>query len=325
MLAVQMEVTLPQVDASVDSNGVNELAHFAAGFQYCFAKDRSFDDPLRSKSEDSSINIETTNTTPLVPTVSRTDTTDDEDNEASVSTFRLQVTVRGFEMNVMPVIPFCKALKPQKLLFISNSTMILSCEGQPPREGNNLIRIAFFVSILVHELTINLELDFLAGAVFTILHHSATITFIVETTSALFPPSTTNHSTAKANLESLESGDSMGIKKNLKGRKISVQRHISQSRQTGGLGIVICMQQHNFSATRELKEQLSAASKGGGRRSARRSQGGVEGDNDGVDGGMEGTSKMEIKRGYYGGGSGGRGGALHNQRGSASRKKRKHH
>ena len=72
VLAVQMDVTLPQVDASVDSNGVNELAHFAAGLQYCFAKDRSFDDPLRSKSEDSSINIETTNTTPLVPTVSRT-------------------------------------------------------------------------------------------------------------------------------------------------------------------------------------------------------------------------------------------------------------
>jgi ATP-dependent RNA helicase DDX47/RRP3 len=78
-------------------------------------------------------------------------------------------------------------------------------------------------------------------------------------------------------------------------------------------------------ATRELKEQLAAASKGGSRRRKWGSKGSDGADNDGEDGGIEGTVQKEIKKGYYGGGSGGRGGALHNQRGSASRKKRKHH
>jgi ATP-dependent RNA helicase DDX47/RRP3 len=72
-------------------------------------------------------------------------------------------------------------------------------------------------------------------------------------------------------------------------------------------------------ATRELKEQLAAASKGsGGRR--KRKGGDTEED------GLEGVLQKEIKKGYSGGnsgGSGGRGGALHNQRGSASRNKRK--
>jgi ATP-dependent RNA helicase DDX47/RRP3 len=78
-------------------------------------------------------------------------------------------------------------------------------------------------------------------------------------------------------------------------------------------------------ATRELKEQLSAAAKGSGRRRKRGSKGGFGSDNDGDDGGIEGTLQKEIKKGYYGGGSGGRGGAMHNQRGSANRKKRRHH
>jgi hypothetical protein len=163
-------------------------------------------------------------------------------NETPVSTFRLQVTVRGFEVNIIPIIQFCKALETRRLLLISDSTMIVSFEGEPPRQGNNQIRITLFVSILVHDLTINLDLDLCAGAIFTILHHRATIAVIVETTRALFPPSPTNQSTTM-DLES----DSTGIKKSLKGRKILVQRHISQSRQTGGLGFVFCLQQQNFS------------------------------------------------------------------------------
>jgi ATP-dependent RNA helicase DDX47/RRP3 len=58
-------------------------------------------------------------------------------------------------------------------------------------------------------------------------------------------------------------------------------------------------------ATRELKEQL-AASKGG----RRRHRGG-----DGEEDGLENAIKGQLKKGYYAGGSGGRGGGLHNQRG----------
>lgn len=66
-------------------------------------------------------------------------------------------------------------------------------------------------------------------------------------------------------------------------------------------------------ATRELKEQL-AASKGG----RRRNRGGDED-------GYENAIKGQLKKGYYGGGSGGRGGALPNQRGSGRNKKKHRH
>ncbi|KAL3945197.1 MAG: hypothetical protein SGBAC_000735 [Bacillariaceae sp.] len=69
-------------------------------------------------------------------------------------------------------------------------------------------------------------------------------------------------------------------------------------------------------ATRELKEQL-AATKGHGRRKRRNGK-------DGDDDGLEENLHKQIRQGYAGG-SGGRGGALHNQRGSAQRKKRRHH
>lgn len=68
-------------------------------------------------------------------------------------------------------------------------------------------------------------------------------------------------------------------------------------------------------ATRELKEQL-AASKGSGRRKRKARKGDIEDD------GIEGVLQKEIKQGYFAGGSGGRGGALPNQRGSGKRTKK---
>ncbi|CAJ1957254.1 unnamed protein product [Cylindrotheca closterium] len=68
-------------------------------------------------------------------------------------------------------------------------------------------------------------------------------------------------------------------------------------------------------ATRELKEQL-AATKGQGQRKRRTGKG--------DDGGLEESIHKQIRKGYAGG-SGGRGGALHNQRGSGQRKKRRDH
>lgn len=74
-------------------------------------------------------------------------------------------------------------------------------------------------------------------------------------------------------------------------------------------------------ATRELKEQLAASKgdKNGGRRRRRNVSG--EDDEDGDGGNMEDMLRKGLKRGYAGG-SGGRGGALHNQRGSGKRNKK---
>ncbi|KAL7551890.1 hypothetical protein ACHAWF_015429 [Thalassiosira exigua] len=69
-------------------------------------------------------------------------------------------------------------------------------------------------------------------------------------------------------------------------------------------------------ATRELKEQLTT--RDGNRKSRNKRY--DEGDGDG-----ESAIKDEMKRGFYAGGSGGRGGGYHNQRGSGSaRKKQKY-
>ncbi|KAG7352504.1 chorein or VPS13 related protein [Nitzschia inconspicua] len=163
----------------------------------------------------------------------------------SKSTFRSQVTVRGFETNIIPIIPFCKAPEPQQFLAISNSAIIFSFEGEPPKGDSNQIKITLFVSVLVHDLIVNLDLELLTGAIITILHHKDTIGVMTDMTRTLFPSSPTN-ATSSSKLQRFESGDSFGIKKNLKGRKVLVQRHISQSRETGGLAIVFCIQQHNF-------------------------------------------------------------------------------
>jgi ATP-dependent RNA helicase DDX47/RRP3 len=69
-------------------------------------------------------------------------------------------------------------------------------------------------------------------------------------------------------------------------------------------------------ATRELKEQLAARKNSFGRR--KRRTGGME-DDDGADGGeengLQSIIQKQLKKGYAGG-SGGQGGALHNQRGA---------
>lgn len=71
-------------------------------------------------------------------------------------------------------------------------------------------------------------------------------------------------------------------------------------------------------ATRELKEQLAAmGNKGGGRRKRSSEDDGGEGDE------MEKLVQRELKKGYAGG-SGGRGGALPNQRGYAGKQKPNH-
>ena len=69
-------------------------------------------------------------------------------------------------------------------------------------------------------------------------------------------------------------------------------------------------------ATRDLKEQL-ATRDGNGRRRKRGKY--DEGDGDG-----EAAIKNEMRNGFYAGGSGGRGGGYHNQRGSGKAHKKKH-
>lgn len=51
ILGVQVDVTVPKVDVDIDSKSMRSIAHLLSGLQYCLAKDKSFEDPLRSKAE----------------------------------------------------------------------------------------------------------------------------------------------------------------------------------------------------------------------------------------------------------------------------------
>ena len=50
-LACQFDVTIPELDFDIKTTDTRPLAHLASGLQYCFTKDRSFEDPLKALSE----------------------------------------------------------------------------------------------------------------------------------------------------------------------------------------------------------------------------------------------------------------------------------
>jgi hypothetical protein len=157
----------------------------------------------------------------------------------SVSTFRQQVTVRGFQVRIIPVIPFCNAPDPQRLIAPTDSTLIACFEGEPPPPGSSRTKLVFFLSIQVHKLLMNVDFDLLAGMTSTLLFHGDTIHEILDYFSANLSPSATPN----------PDEPSRKIKKNLQGRRVMVRRHVSNSRETGGLAIVFCLQQSEFGIT----------------------------------------------------------------------------
>eukprot|EP00536_Pseudo-nitzschia_multiseries_P001526 jgi/Psemu1/294444/fgenesh1_pm.19_\ len=153
-----------------------------------------------------------------------------------ISTFRFQLTTRGFEVNAVPVIPFCVAPEAQKLFAVAESTLIFSFEGEPPSVGSNKMKITVFLSVLIHQIILNLDFDILAGATSTLLCHKNNIFTIVE----MLGDTTANYQ----NAPSEQNNDK--IKQSMKGRRILAKRHMTQSRETGGLVVIFSLQQRHF-------------------------------------------------------------------------------
>lgn len=162
-----------------------------------------------------------------------------------VSTFRLQLTVRGLSARITPVIPFCDAKQPQQLLAPMEMTMIVCFEGEPPKEPNsNLIKIIFFVSVLIHRLQINCDFDLIAGAASTLLHHSDVVNATVDTALQIFRKGSIGDKKSPGPV--IESNGDMKIRKSLQGRRVLVKRQIARSRETGGFSISFCIQLSEF-------------------------------------------------------------------------------
>jgi hypothetical protein len=164
----------------------------------------------------------------------------------TISTFRVQLTMRGLQIRTVPIIPFCNAPETQQLIAPTDLTMIICFEGEPPELGSNYIKIALFVSIQIHRLLLNIDFDLLASATSTALYHSDVVEATIERAKELIP-SAASPSDVDAN--ALDEGAASKVKKSLRGRRVMVRRHLSQSRETGGLGIVFCLQQSELGIT----------------------------------------------------------------------------
>ncbi len=164
----------------------------------------------------------------------------------SVSTFRLQLTVRGLSARITPVIPFCDAKEPQHLLAPTELTMIICFEGEPPKSPNsNLIKIIFFVSVLIHRLQINCDFDLMAGAASTLLHHADVVDATLDTALRIFRKAVVEDNSTAGPV--MESNGEAKIRKSLQGRRVLVKRQIARSRETGGFSIAFCLQLAEFS------------------------------------------------------------------------------
>ena len=156
----------------------------------------------------------------------------------NVSNCRAQLTMRGFQVNTIPVIPFCDAIEAQRLVSPMDVTMIVCFEGEPPPPGSHLTTMAFFLSIHVYNFGLNIDFDLLAGAASTLLYQYDVVGKTVNRMTELFSALQMVPSQEKAT----ESNSSSQVKKSIKGRKIMVKRHLARSRETGGLSVVFCMQ-----------------------------------------------------------------------------------
>lgn len=169
----------------------------------------------------------------------------------AVSTARLQLTTRGFSIRIVPVIPFCNANPPQQLLQPMEMTVIACFEGEPPESPeSNLIKIVLFVSMQIHRLIINCDLDVIAGAISTLLRHANAIQETAEVVKKLRKPlpridfSLSDHCSVS---QASELGGNAKMKKNLKNRRVLVRKQFERSRETGGLSVSACMQMAEFS------------------------------------------------------------------------------
>lgn len=166
----------------------------------------------------------------------------------AISTFRAQLTVRGYSIRLKPIIPLHTALESEQLLLPSEMTMIVCFEGEPPADGSQegQTKIVLFTSVIAHRFELNIDFDRIASAVGTVSLH---VEKFVETARAcvdLFSGGikgdvSDSEPTKSSNAEGSDPGDSR-IRKTLRGRKVLVHRQLIRSRETGGLVVAACVQ-----------------------------------------------------------------------------------
>lgn len=177
-----------------------------------------------------------------------------------ISTFRCQLTIRGFNVRLSPVIPYCNVEQCQELLAPVEMTMLFCFEGEPSDDITNEaggydntapIKIALFFSMQIHKLIINVDFDTITGAISTTMHHYDTIHATMESLLKVFAPSLELLKETTTNDDDLNGmdgplGDDAQLQRTMAGRRILVKRQIKRSRETGGLSLAFCSQLAEF-------------------------------------------------------------------------------
>lgn len=161
------------------------------------------------------------------------------------SSFRLQATLRGLSVQIVPIIPFYFHKEPQQLFKPTDLTLIFSFEVELPKsEDDNQIQSLVFVSVQFHRIHLNCDFELFFGALITSLHHIE----VLKESKRFFDDFKSSMLIPEVNEDSNEDqiDDSCAIPKMPEGRVGQIRNQIKQSRQTGGLSFVCCLQATEF-------------------------------------------------------------------------------
>lgn len=162
----------------------------------------------------------------------------------AISTFRLQLTLRGAAAQLRPLISIGPSEEPQELLAPTELTLILCFEGEPPGSDSDLAKIVVFLSVLAHCFTLNIDLELLTSAMGTLACHFQELTSTISVCNEVLQAS----SPRKAEVEQSNQTDDR-ILKSFSGRHVLVRRQIRQSRATGGMSVAFGLQAKGVNVT----------------------------------------------------------------------------
>lgn len=164
----------------------------------------------------------------------------------AISTFRAQLTVRGFSIRISPIIALGYSQGTEQLLLPTEMTMIVCFEGVPPADESpgDQTKLAFLVSVIAHRFEMNIDFELIASAVGTVSIHVENLVKTVRTCADMFSGSYVDISESESTVLSVVDVSAPGeerIRKTLRGRKVLARKQIVRSRETGGLSFACCV------------------------------------------------------------------------------------
>ena len=166
------------------------------------------------------------------------------DTSRAISTFRAQLTLRGFSVELKPAIDFYTGHR-EPLLAPSELTMIFCFEGEPPETPeDNLTKTVVFLSMLIHRYDVNLDLDLLASALSTLMYHGTTLyRRLMELAEVVQRSMVEDNSESPLTDDATPSDeDKPRIPRSLRGRRVLVHKQLVDSRESGGISVALGIQ-----------------------------------------------------------------------------------